>query len=174
MVICGLFLLQSNMLVGKMEKIPMTKYGHDKLSAEYTDLKKVQRPQVIQDIAEARAHGDLSENAEYHAAKERQSFIEGRIQELESVLGRAEVIDSSKFTGNIVRFGAYVTVVDEDTDEEQTYQIVGAHEGDMENKKISLTAPLARALIGKTIEDSVTVATPKGEKSYELIKVEYK
>lgn len=157
-----------------MEKIPMTKHGHDKLNAEYADLKKVQRPQVIADIAEARAHGDLSENAEYHAAKERQSFIEGRIQELESVLGRADVIDPSKFTGDIVRFGAYVTVVDEDTDEEQTYQIVGAYEGDMENRKISLTAPLARALIGKTIEDSVTVNTPKGEKSYELIKVEYK
>jgi transcription elongation factor GreA len=157
-----------------MDKIPMTKPGHEKLTAEYADLKKVQRPEVIQDIAEARAHGDLSENAEYHAAKERQSFIEGRIQELESVLGRADVIDISKFTGETIRFGATVTVADEDTDEESTYQIVGEYEGDMENNKISLTAPLSRALIGKTVEDSVSVQTPKGQKSYEVIAVEYK
>lgn len=157
-----------------MDKIPMTKYGHEKLVAEFTDLKKVQRPEVIQDIAEARAHGDLSENAEYHAAKEKQSFIEGRIQELESVLGRADVIDVSKMSGDVIRFGATVTVVDEDTDEEHAYQIVGEYEGDMENNKISLTAPLTRALIGKTIEESVTVKTPKGEKSYEILKVEYK
>lgn len=157
-----------------MDKIPMTIQGHAILNDELTDLKKVQRPQVIEDIAEARAHGDLSENAEYHAAKERQSFIEGRIEELEAVLGRADVIDTSKFTGDTVRFGAYVTVVDEDTDEEATYQIVGEYEGDMENNKISLTAPLSRALIGKSVEDSVTVNTPKGEKSYEVLEVEYK
>lgn len=157
-----------------MDKIPMTPDGHGILTAEYDDLKKVQRPQIIQDIAEARAHGDLSENAEYHAAKERQSFIEGRIQELESVLGRADVIDIKKLSGNTVRFGATVTVVDEDTDEEATYQIVGEYEGDMENNKISLTAPLSKALIGKSVDDSVSVKTPKGTKDYEILKVEYK
>lgn len=158
-----------------MDKIPMTKQGHETLSAELNELKKVQRPQVIEDIAEARAHGDLSENAEYHAAKERQSFIEGRIQELESVLGRADVIDTNQFKGDtVVRFGAYLSVVDEDTEEESTYRIVGEHEADIETKKISLSSPLARASIGKTIGDSVSVATPKGEKDYEIIGVEYK
>ncbi len=157
-----------------MEKIPMTVQGHKILNDELTDLKKVQRPEVIQDIAEARAHGDLSENAEYHAAKERQSFIEGRIDELEGVLGLADVIDVTKFSNDIVRFGATVTVVDEDTDEEATYQIVGHYEGDMENNKISLTAPLSRALIGKGVEDSVTVNTPNGGKSYEVLEIEYK
>lgn len=158
-----------------MDKIPMTVEGHEILSAELTDLKKVQRPQVIEDIAEARAHGDLSENAEYHAARERQSFIEGRIEELEAVLGRAEVIDSTKFKGdNVVRFGAFVTVADEETDEEHTYQIVGEYEGDLENGKISLTSPIARALIGKGVNDSVSVATPKGGKDYEIIEVQYK
>lgn len=156
-----------------MDKIPMTIDGHKLLSDEFTDLKKVQRPQVIEDIAEARAHGDLSENAEYHAAKERQSFIEGRIQELEAVLGRADVINTSKFTGDMVRFGAKVTVVDEDTDEEKTYQIVGDYEGDIENNKVSLTSPIARALIGKSVGDSVSVATPKGGKDYEILKVVY-
>lgn len=156
-----------------MEKIPMTVNGHQILVDELHDLKKVQRPEVIQDIAEARAHGDLSENAEYHAAKERQSFIEGRIQELESVLGRADVIDTSKFSNDVVRFGAFVTVVDEDTDEESTYQIVGEYEGDMENKKISLTAPLAKGLIGKTEGDSVSVKTPKGAKDYEILGIKY-
>lgn len=156
-----------------MDKIPMTKDGHDILTAELTDLKKVQRPQVIEDIAEARAHGDLSENAEYHAAKERQSFIEGRIQELESVLGRADVIDTSKFTGDTVRFGASVTVVDEETDEEHTYKIVGEYEGDMEKNKVSLTAPISKALIGKSVGDSVAVRTPKGEKDYEILEVSY-
>lgn len=156
-----------------MDKIPMTKAGHDDLSNELLDLKKVQRPQVIQDIAEARAHGDLSENAEYHAARERQSFIEGRIEELEAVLGRADVIDISKFDGNTVRFGATVTVVDEETDEEHTYQIVGEYEGDMEKNKISLTAPLSRAMIGKNVGSSVSVKTPKGEKDYEILSVVY-
>ncbi len=151
----------------------MTKGGHEILSAELLDLKKNQRPAVIADIAEARGHGDLSENAEYHAAKERQSFIEGRIQELESVLGRADIIDVSKFTGDVVRFGAKVTVADEDTDEESTYEIVGDYEGDLENNKISLTAPISRALIGKSVGDSVAVKTPKGEKSYEIVKVVY-
>ena len=157
-----------------MEKIPMTVQGHKILNDELTDLKKVQRPKVIQDIAEARAHGDLSENAEYHAAKERQSFIEGRIDELEGVLGLADVIDVTQFSNDIIRFGATVTVVDEDTDEEATYQIVGNYEGDMENNKISLTAPLSRALIGKSVEDSVTVNTPNGGKSYEVLEIQYK
>lgn len=157
-----------------MDKIPMTKAGFETLSAELQDLKKVQRPQVIQDIAEARAHGDLSENAEYHAARERQSFIEGRIEELEAVLGRADVIDISQFSGDTVRFGATVTVVDEETDEEHTYQIVGEYEGDMENNKISLTAPISKALIGKNVGDSVSVKTPKGEKDYEILEVAYK
>lgn len=158
-----------------MDKIPMTKQGHVALSDELNDLKKVQRPEVIQDIAEARAHGDLSENAEYHAAKERQSFIEGRIQELEAVLGRADVIDTTQFKGDeTVRFGAYVSVADEDTDEESTYQIVGDYEGDIEKNKISLTSPMARALIGKTIDDSISVTTPNGGKDYEIIGVEYK
>jgi transcription elongation factor GreA len=156
-----------------MDKIPMTIDGHKLLSDEFTDLKKVQRPQVIEDIAEARAHGDLSENAEYHAAKERQSFIEGRIQELEAVLGRADVINTSKFTGDTVRFGAKVTVVDEDTDEEKTYQIVGDYEGDIENNKVSLTSPIAKALIGKNVGDSISVSTPKGGKDYEILKVVY-
>jgi len=156
-----------------MDKIPMTIDGHKLLSDEFTDLKKVQRPQVIEDIAEARAHGDLSENAEYHAAKERQSFIEGRIQELEAVLGRADVINTSKFTGDTVRFGAKVTVVDEDTDEEKTYQIVGDYEGDIENNKVSLTSPIAKALIGKNVGDSISVSTPKGGKDYEILKVAY-
>ncbi len=151
----------------------MTKDGHAILVDELNDLKKVQRPEVIQDIAEARAHGDLSENAEYHAAKEKQSFIEGRIQELESVLGRADVIDTSKFKNDVVRFGAFVTVVDEDTDEEHTYQIVGEYEGDMENNKISLTAPLAKTLIGKGEGDSVSVKTPKGAKDYEILGIKY-
>lgn len=156
-----------------MDKIPMTIDGHQLLSDEFTDLKKVQRPQVIEDIAEARAHGDLSENAEYHAAKERQSFIEGRIQELEAVLGRADVIDTAKFTGDTVRFGAKVTVVDEDTDEEKTYQIVGDYEGDIENNKVSLTSPIAKALIGKNVGDSISVSTPKGGKDYEILEVTY-
>lgn len=157
-----------------MDKIPMTAEGFKKLEDELKDLKHVQRPQVIEDIAEARAHGDLSENAEYHAARERQSFIEGRLEELEAVLSRAEIIDISKFKGDtVVRFGAFVTVADEDTDEEATYQIVGEYESDMENKKISLTAPIARAMIGKSIDDSVEVQTPKGIKSYEIIDVKY-
>lgn len=157
-----------------MDKIPMTAEGHKKLETELKDLKHVQRPQVIEDIAEARAHGDLSENAEYHAARERQSFIEGRIEELEAVMSRADVIDTSKFKGDtVVRFGAYVTVADEDTDEEATYQIVGEYEGDMEKHKISLTAPMARAMIGKTAEESIEVQTPKGAKSYEIIDVKY-
>tara|TARA_B100001989_G_scaffold252528_1_gene234923 strand:+ start:1050 stop:1523 length:474 start_codon:yes stop_codon:yes gene_type:complete len=157
-----------------MEKIPLTKDGFEKLKAELNDLKTVQRPNVIQAIAEAREHGDLSENAEYHAAREQQSFIEGRIQELEAVTGRAQVIDPSTMDGDTVKFGATVTIVDEETDEEETYQIVGEHESDMENGKLSIGAPVARALIGKAEGDSVTVKTPKGAKDYEILCVKYK
>ena len=156
-----------------MEKVPMTGLGHQKLEDEIRNLKSVERPSVIRAIAEARAHGDLSENAEYHAAKERQGFIEGRILELEDIAARAQVIDPSKFTGKVVKFGATVTVVDEDTDKEATYQIVGEIEADLKQKRISIASPLARALIGKTVGDSVEVAAPAGAKSYEILKVKY-
>ncbi len=157
-----------------MDKVPVTKLGYEALTEELKQLKTVARPNVIQAIAEAREHGDLSENAEYHAAREQQSFIEGRIQELESVTGRAQVIDPSSLSGDIVRFGATVTIVNEETDEEETYQIVGDYESDMEKGKLSISAPVARALIGKTEGDSVTVQTPKGAHNYEILKVEYK
>lgn len=157
-----------------MEKFPLTKNGFEKLKTELGDLKTVQRPNVIQAIATAREHGDLSENAEYHAAREQQSFIEGRIQELDAVTSRAQVIDPSTMSGDTVKFGATVTVVDEETDEEETYQIVGEHESDMENGKLSIGAPVAKALIGKAEGDSVTVRTPKGARDYEILKVEYK
>lgn len=157
-----------------MDQIPVTKSGFEKLSGELEHLKKVARPEVIQAIAEAREHGDLSENAEYHAAREQQSFIEGRIKELEAVTGRAQVIDPSTLDGDTVKFGATVTIVDEDTDEETTYQIVGDYESDMENGKLSMSAPVARALIGKAEGDSVTVKTPKGARDYEILSVEYK
>lgn len=157
-----------------MDKVPMTQAGHVMLTAELKDLKSNQRPAVIQAIAEAREHGDLSENAEYHAAREQQSFIEGRIEELEAVLSRADVIDTASFTGNVIRFGAHVTVADEDTDEETQYQIVGEYEGDIEKGRLSMTAPISRALIGKAQGDSVEVVTPKGSKAYEVIEVTYK
>lgn len=157
-----------------MDKIPVTKNGYADLMAELKELLSVARPNVIQAIAEAREHGDLSENAEYHAAREQQSFIEGRIQELEAVTGRAQIIDPSTLSGNTVRFGATVTVVDEETDEEETYQIVGNYESDFDKGKLSLSAPVARALIGKNEGDSVTVRTPKGARDYEILKVEYK
>lgn len=156
-----------------MEQIPVTKKGYEKLDAELKDLKSVQRPNVIQAIAEAREHGDLSENAEYHAAREQQSFIEGRIQELEAVIGRAQVIDPSSLSGNTIKFGATVTVVDEDTDDEHTYQIVGDYDSDMEKGLISMSAPIARALIGKSVGDSVAVKTPKGQKDYEILNIKY-
>ncbi|WP_183077503.1 transcription elongation factor GreA [Paenirhodobacter hankyongi] len=155
-----------------MEKIPMTRAGFDALDAELKTLKTVERPTVIKAIAEAREHGDLSENAEYHAAREKQSFIEGRIKELESILGRAEVIDPSKMSGAI-KFGATVTLVDEDTDEERTYQIVGEAEADLERGLLNMKSPLARALIGKDEGDSVEVRTPGGERSYEILTVRY-
>lgn len=157
-----------------MDQVPLTKEGFVRLEGELKNLKSVQRPAVIQAIAEARAHGDLSENAEYHAAREQQSFIEGRIQELESVIGRAQVIDPKTMTGQVVKFGATVTVVDEDTDDEETYQLVGEYESDTEKGKLSIGAPVARALIGKSVGDLVKVKTPKGLRSYEILDVKYK
>lgn len=155
-----------------MEKIPLTRQGYEKLEEELKRLKSVDRPEIIAAIAEARAHGDLSENAEYHSAKEKQSFIEGRIKELEGVLSLAEVIDPAKLSGPI-KFGATVTLVDEDSEEERTYQIVGEYEADIEGGRLNIRSPLARALIGKGVGDSVEVRTPGGEKSYEVIAVRY-
>lgn len=156
-----------------MEKFPITTQGYERMQKEIQTLKTVERPTVIQAIATARAHGDLSENAEYHAAREKQSFIEGRIAELEDKTARAEVIDVSKLSGKDVKFGATVALVDEDTDEEVTYTIVGAYEADMKLNLISISSPLARALIGKQQGDSVEVTTPRGSKTYEILKVSY-
>ncbi|SLN53381.1 transcription elongation factor GreA [Pseudooctadecabacter jejudonensis] len=156
-----------------MDKIPLTRAGFDKLDAELKHLKTVERPAIIRAISEAREHGDLSENAEYHSAKEKQSFIEGRVKELEGVISLADVIDPSKLSGAI-KFGAHVTLVDEDTDEEKTYQIVGEYEADIENGRLNIKSPIARALIGKDEGDSVEVRTPGGEKSYEVLEVVYK
>lgn len=155
-----------------MEKIPMTRAGFVVLEQELKTLKSVERPAVIKAIAEAREHGDLSENAEYHAARERQSFVEGRIKELESIISRADVIDTSRLTGAI-KFGATVTLVDEDSDEERTYQIVGEAEADIERGLLNIRSPLARALIGKDEGDSVEVRTPGGDKSYEVLTIRY-
>lgn len=156
-----------------MQKVPMTKKGAERLQKELKNLKVVERPAIIAAIAEARAHGDLSENAEYHAAREKQSFIEGRIQELEYAVSCAEVIDTAALKGDKVVFGATVLLMDEDTEAEQTYQIVGQYEADLEHGLISIQSPLARALIGKSVGDSVEVASPKGGKSYEILNVEY-
>lgn len=156
-----------------MDKIPMTHAGHSALESELKQLKSVERPAIIKAIADAREHGDLSENAEYHSAREKQSFIEGRIKELESVLSLAEVIDPSKLTG-AVKFGATVTVVDEDTDEEKTWQIVGEHEANIEQGLLNIRSPIARALIGKEEGDSVEVRTPGGERSYEVVTIAYR
>ncbi|WP_096173146.1 transcription elongation factor GreA [Cohaesibacter sp. ES.047] len=156
-----------------MEKIPMTPAGYQALEKELKTRSGEERPRIIAAISEARAHGDLSENAEYHAAKEQQSHNEGRIAELEDKLSRAEVIDVSKMSGDKVKFGATVTLVDEDTEEEKTYQIVGDMEADLANGKISLSSPIARALIGKEVEDSVEVTAPGGSKSYEILAVKY-
>jgi len=156
-----------------MERIPMTAGGYKALEDEINQLKTVERPQVIKMIEEARAHGDLSENAEYHAAKERQAFIEGRVIELEDQLGRADVIDVSKLSGDTVKFGATVTLVDEDTDEERKFQIVGDHEADAKQGRISISSPIARALIGKAKGDTVEVAAPGGARSYEILKVTF-
>jgi transcription elongation factor GreA len=156
-----------------MDKIPMTKGGADALENELKKLKSIERPAVIEAIAEARAHGDLSENAEYHAARERQSFIEGRIQELEAVISAVQIIDFTAFNGDSVKFGATVLIVDEETDAEMTYQIVGHYEANADDGKISVNAPMARALIGKSVGDSVAVKTPQGQKSYEILSVSY-
>lgn len=156
-----------------MDKVPMTAAGFERLQEELKHLKTVARPEVIKAIAEAREHGDLSENAEYHAARERQSFIEGRVMELEDKISRAEVIDVAKLNGDTIKFGATVTLADEDTDEEVTYQIVGADESDIKAGRISITAPLARGLIGKAVGDSVEVTTPAGSKSYEVVTVQF-
>ena len=155
-------------------KIPMTSDGYQRLEEELRHLKLNERPAIIRAIAEAREHGDLSENAEYHAARERQSFIEGRVAELEDKIARAEVIDVTKLSGKQVMFGATITVVDEDTDEKNSYQIVGPDEADVKSKRLSITSPLARAVIGKKVGDTVEVTTPNGSKSYEIVKVAFK
>jgi transcription elongation factor GreA len=155
-----------------MEKIPLTRAGYDKLDAELKHLKSVARPEIIRAISEARAHGDLSENAEYHSAKEKQSFIEGRVKELEGAISLAEVIDPTKLSGTI-KFGATVVLVDEETDEEKKYQIVGEYEADIENGRLNIKSPLARALIGKDTGDSIEVNTPGGGRSYEILSISY-
>ena len=152
----------------------MTAEGLEPLKEELHQLKAVERHAVIKQIAEAREHGDLSENAEYHAARERQSFIEGRISELEDIVSRADVIDVSKLSGKTVRFGASVTVADVDSDEETTYQIVGPYEADLKKHKISIQSPLGRALIGKTVGDTAEVTAPGGGKAYEITGVKFK
>ena len=157
-----------------MEKVPMTGNGFAQLADELKQLKTVERPAVIRAIAEAREHGDLSENAEYHAAKERQGFIEGRVKDLEDKMSRAQVIDISEFSGDRIKFGATVKLADEDTDEESTFQLVGAEESDVDAGLLSITSPLARALIGKSTGDCVDVTTPRGGKSYEILSVAYK
>jgi len=156
-----------------MNKIPMTAIGYNRLQEELKRLKTVDRPAVIRAIAEARDHGDLAENAEYHAARDRQSFIEGRLAEIEDKIARAEIIDVSKLSGSVIKFGAKVTLADEETDEEQTFQIVGEDEADISQGRLSVTSPLARALIGKQTGESVEVATPRGAKSYEVVTVAF-
>ena len=157
-----------------MEKIPMTTAGFKALEEELRHRQQDERPRIIQAIAEARAHGDLSENAEYHSAKEQQSLNEGRIAELEDKISRAEVIDVSKLSGSTIKFGATVKLIDDDTDEEKTYQIVGDSEADVKDGKVSISSPIARALIGKKTGDSIEVNTPGGGKSYEIIDVLYR
>lgn len=157
-----------------MDKLPMTTQGHQALQDELRNLKSVERPNIVKAIAAAREHGDLSENAEYHAARERQSFIEGRIGELEDAIKRAEVIDTSKIKGKTVRFGATVKVADEETDEEITYQLVGELEADIQQRKISIGSPLGRALIGREVGDSVEVTTPNGVRYFEVMTVRFK
>jgi transcription elongation factor GreA len=157
-----------------MDKIPMTAAGYSFLETELKQRQQVERPRIIQAIADARAHGDLSENAEYHAAKEQQSHNEGRIAELEDKLARAEVIDVSKLSGDTVKFGATVTLIDEDTDKKAVWQIVGEPEADAKHGKISITSPLARALVGKKKGANVEVVTPGGAKAFEVVKVEWR
>jgi transcription elongation factor GreA len=156
-----------------MEKVPMTAEGYHALDEELKRLKTIERPAVIAAIGEARAHGDLSENAEYHAAKDRQGWIEGQIAEIEDRMARAQVIDVSKLSGKQVKFGATVSVIDEDTEEKARYQIVGEHEANVKAGKVSITSPIARAMIGKEMGETVEVNTPSGVKAYEITKVEW-
>ncbi|WP_428650979.1 transcription elongation factor GreA [Roseibium sp.] len=156
-----------------MEKVPMTSAGYKMLQDELKERTAVERPRIVEAIAEARAHGDLSENAEYHAAKEAQSLNEGRIAELEDKLSRAEVIDVTKLDGDVVKFGATVLLIDEDTEEEKKYMIVGDVESDVKQSKVSISSPIARALIGKSVGDSVEVTAPGGARSYEIVEVKY-
>jgi transcription elongation factor GreA len=157
-----------------MEKVPMTVEGFQKLEAELHRLKAEERPRIIQQISDAREHGDLSENAESHAAKEAQGLNEAKVAELEDKLGRAEVIDPSKLSGTTVKFGATLTLSDEDSGDKVKYMIVGEHEADVKNGKISVNSPIARALIGKSKGDSAEVTTPRGARSYEILKIEFK
>ena len=156
-----------------MDKFPITQQGYDKLEQEIKQLKHVERPAIIEAIATAREFGDLSENAEYHAAREKQSFIEGRILDLEDKFSRAEIIDTSKLSTDSVKFGATVKVIDDDTEEESTYHIVGEYEADITKKRISTKSPLAKALIGKSIGDIVEVTTPKGVKAFEIVEISF-
>lgn len=156
-----------------MDKFPLTQEGYENLQAELTRLKHTDRPNIIKAIEEARKHGDLSENAEYHAAKEKQGFIEGRIKDLEYKIGHAEVIDVKKLTGDTIKFGATVDIVDEDTDAQKTFQIVGEEESDITKGKLSIASPLARALIGKKKGDTVEVKAPKGNKYYEVLTIKF-
>jgi len=157
-----------------MERVPMTSEGFSALEAELQRLKSEERPRIINAISEARAHGDLSENAEYHAAKEAQGMNEARVAELEDKLSRAEVIDPTKMSGDTVKFGATVSLEDEDTEEQVAYKIVGEHEANVKEGKVSITSPIARALISKAVGDSVEVTTPKGSKADEILNVEWK
>ena len=157
-----------------IEKVPLTIEGHQKLETELHRLKSIERPRIIQAISEARSHGDLSENAEYHAAKEAQGHNEAKVAELEDKLSRADVIDISKLSGSSVKFGATVRLVDQDTEEKVTYKIVGEFEADVKSGKVSITSPIARALIGKSKGDVIEVATPKGTRSYQVLKVDFK
>jgi transcription elongation factor GreA len=156
-----------------MEKVPMTVNGYVALEAELKRLMSEERPRIVQAISDARTHGDLSENAEYHAAKEAQSLNEGRIAEIEDKLSRAEVIDVTKLSGDTVKFGAQVTLVDEDTEEERVYRIVGDTEGDVKEGRVSISSPIARALIGKSVGDTVEVTAPGGARNYEILQIAY-
>ncbi|HYZ22347.1 MAG TPA: transcription elongation factor GreA [Rhodopila sp.] len=156
-----------------MQKFPMTASGLQRLEEELRTLKTQERPAIIRAIAEARSHGDLSENAEYHAARERQSFIEGRIAELEEITSSAEVIDPASLSGSHVKFGARVKLVDEETDKEATYQIVGVHEADIKAARLSISSPLAKALIGKKVGDTISVPAPGGDRSYEILEIRF-
>ncbi len=156
-----------------MSKFPITKKGHAKLMEEIKFLKHTERPAIIEAIASAREFGDLSENAEYHAAREKQSMVEGKIQDLEDKVARAEVIDISKLSGSTIKFGATVKLIDEDAEEEVTYKIVGEYEANLARKMISISSPIAKALIGKAANDMIEVITPKGSKAYEVLEVSY-